>query len=302
MAYIPLSRFGLYSDTGIMEGEEKQYSAFGSDASLVRTMHEDLAELSRTTQSTILKTTDREHKKPAPDKKNTHGPLFVLLIFTIFILLGGSGYYLLPFLSKKEPTRPKELVEPAPLFATEAREMIEARSDEPTSLMQKIDRLSRQAGQPGSIKRILIKLRDGPEDRFADLIDFFELYKLKPPPQFFDNLEKNLMPFIYQGEDGGYFGIALKTKDQDRTQKDMLLWEPSMFSDIRILLFGRSYDATPIQFEDRIYRNIDWRYLSLSKEKNLGIGYMVFPSQNVLVLTTNMASMEAIVDRLFNTQ
>jgi hypothetical protein len=65
------------------------------------------------------------------------------------------------------------------------------------------------------------------------------------------------------------------------------------------MFFDERTDTIVAPFEDRTYRNIDWRYLKLSQAKDLGIGYGVFPASNVLIFTTGKEGAETTINRLF---
>ena len=66
------------------------------------------------------------------------------------------------------------------------------------------------------------------------------------------------------------------------------------------LFFGDEIKPLTSNFEDRTYRNIDWRYIKLSQEKDVGFGYTVFSAGNILVVTTSKAAMEEAINRLFD--
>ena len=80
---------------------------------------------------------------------------------------------------------------------------------------------------------------------------------------------------------------------------DFISWENSLLSDLQPLFFDQKPDVVIAPFEDRTYRNTDWRFLKLSSEKDIGIGYTIFPAGNILILTTGKEAMETTINRLF---
>ena len=108
------------------------------------------------------------------------------------------------------------------------------------------------------------------------------------------------MAFVYTSEQGRRFGLAMETIDLDRTFLDLLSWESSLLADFLPLFFNQKPEAVITPFEDRTFRNIDWRYQKLSQAGDLGIGYALFPAKNLLVITTSKESMETVISRLFS--
>ena len=134
------------------------------------------------------------------------------------------------------------------------------------------------------------------------------------------------MPFLYHGGGETHLGIAVKTRDTARTFRDLLLWESSLAVDLLPLFNGLNVKPTDALFEDRTYRNIDWRFLRLSTietpsvesgttttssdlplaelgpKKDIGLGHAVFPARNIAVVTTSKEAMETVIGRLFDSR
>ncbi len=80
----------------------------------------------------------------------------------------------------------------------------------------------------------------------------------------------------------------------------MLSWEPGLLRTFTPFFFDEKVNSVIAPFEDRTYRNIDWRYLKLSQDKDLGIAHAVFPAGNILIITMSKEAMETTINRLFD--
>ena len=81
--------------------------------------------------------------------------------------------------------------------------------------------------------------------------------------------------------------------------RDFIQWEPLLPIAFRPFFFDEKPEGLIAPFQDRSYRNIDWRYIKLSEEEDLGIGYAIFPAKNLLVVATSKETMEIVINRLF---
>lgn len=217
------------------------------------------------------------------------GALVLIAVASAFFL-GGEG---------TQAPAPK-ITPPTPFFATESARTLTTSASDRNSFLRLMADSYQEREREGIIKRIIQKLKDGPAERFATMADFAEAYRMAPPRTFLDFIVPPLMTFFYYGSGGGNFGFIVKTSDPERTLRDMLAWEPSLINDLRLLFYDRKPETTIAPFEDRTYRNIDWRYQKLSQTQDSGIGYAIFPARNLLVVTTSKESMEVVINRLFD--
>lgn len=189
---------------------------------------------------------------------------------------------------------------PRPFFATETAHTLIADTAERAEFIERINKAVHEDQREGTITRLIIRLKDGPNERFATVDDLFSLYRIEPPEGFFTYLDPNIMPFLYHAATSSFFGFAFTTRDLPRTFRGLLDWEKTLPSYFAPLLFDQSISIRTALFEDRTYRNIDWRYLILDQKKAIGIGYALFPASNVVVVTTSEKAMETVINRLFD--
>jgi len=235
-----------------------------------------------------------------------------IIIFSVIgiVVLAGGAFFLNQFLSASPrgtsntggpaSTSAQKLALPAPFFATETSRTITANIGDRPGFARLMADSMQEKERDGTIKRIVIKVKDGPQERFATMSDFFDLWRISPPQSLTDRIDGPPMTFIYYGTSGSRLGFTARTRVPDRTLADMLAWEPGLLSAFTPLFFDEKISSVIAPFEDRTYRNIDWRYLKLSQEKDLGIAHTIFPAGNFLVVTTSKEAMETAINRLFD--
>lgn len=289
--------------------------------SAIRTMKSDLEELTQRTKrppelaaaEEIVKKSQAyklaiETENYRPSFTKNHGwPNRKILLLTvgsiILLTVVGVSFYILPKGGSGTPASPTPTPAALPLpqlFATETSETITIKTDDSAGLLRSLQELTKKEEREGTIKRVAVKISGEPRERLLGLTDFFETLKIEPPSRFVEHLETQMMIFVFYGSEGGRVGFAVKTKDINRALRDLFIWEPALISSLESLFFDRERDLTEGEFEDRIYRNIDWRFLKVSSREDLGIAYTVFPANNILVLTTSRGALEMVINRLFD--
>lgn len=273
-------------------------------------MENDLAELMKSGRSSLAAIAGNTGPTPMlgmakPKKRSVLIPAFTITL--VIGAVGAAGFFLVRTLLKSSPGGAGagspiiiRVPPPPPYFATETSRTISVKKQDRAGFLRLMADTWREKEREGTVKRIVIKVQDGPNERFATLTDFFELWRVPLPQRIAEIAEYDLMAFMYAGQTGNRLGFAVRTRDPERTFADMLRWEPALLTDAAQFFFDEKPDTVVAAFEDRTWRNIDWRYLKLSQEKDLGIGYVIFPVQNVLVFTTAKDGAETVINRLFD--
>lgn len=283
----------------------------------IRTMKTDIQGLFKEAKPSLMQIIEQEGRTMPQNGLHAprrHGFRFIHLVLIIVFLSAafGAAAYLFPGIfprtfpwatTSTETPKPTFSAEPTPpnvIFATEKTVTLTVTGDR----MLFLDQVSALVGitteREGTIKRILIKLEGEPQSRYATPTDAFNLWRVVPPARFLERVNPTLETVIYHDKDGGRFAMILHTRDASRTLADFIAWERTMVPDLAPLLFDEIVTATTTTFQDTTYRNIDWRFISLSKTEDLGIGYTIFPAQNYVVITTGRRAMEGIIDRLYD--
>lgn len=304
-------------------------------------MSSDIEELLKTSSPTISQMITKEtpptpsgvgaptgNVGAAPAARRSLGPMimFILGILVIGGLIGGAIWYLLPQTTTIETPSvpdgasgiqsvpvppgapqpapiPVPVPAPQPLFSTDASRTITVPDDDRSVFLKLVTDTLQEQERPGTIKRVLIKLHKGQGEHYATIHEFFDLWHIVPPPNFLQHVEPLSMFFVYYGPDGPRIGFVAKTRDPKRTFGDIFAWERSLISDFMPFLFQESVKLpeSPL-FEDRTFSNTDWRFLKLSTQKDLGVGYLIFQANRLVVFTTSKGSMESIIKRFYGTQ
>ena len=287
----------------------------------LRTMKSDLEELTKSTVRPPALTTASENleaktktqggttltvsavARPKPSRAAKKVAIFISA-GTFLILLLAVGLY---FYSREETVQVPQVTTPPPppqqapvFFATEASITLTLTPQDRQGFLRALEKESSDAGRPGTVKRLTVKLLDGPQERLLTLADFLEILESQPPPQLLENMDPYVSLFVFYGGGGGRIGLVAKTRDGNRALRDLYLWENTLWSSFQSLFFGKEQDIKTDEFKDRIYKNIDWRFLGVSSQEDLGIGYTVFPARGVLIITTGREAMETIISRLLN--
>lgn len=275
----------------------------------IRTMRSDAEELFKTTKPSLMQMIGApQDAAPRRESSRRKSVAIFAAVAGLLLLLGGGGWWYITRganptgAAQTTKTNPRATPRTAhhPLFATESSRTVTVKKQDRAAFLRLMQDTWKEQEREGTVKRIILMLQDGPQEYPATLADFFELWRIRPPASLAGRMDQNLMIFMYQGRTGNRLGLAARTREPERAFADMLSWEPSILVSITPLFFDERAEALAVPFEDRTYRNIDWRYLKLSQEKDLGIGYAVFPVGNIFILTAGKEPMETVINRLFD--
>lgn len=277
----------------------------------IRTMKTDMEKLFKESRPNLAQMMG-EHKETHPTanqyaisslprtSKSLSPLTLISFILLIVAALGAVWYfYFYPFSPSSVPPPPPTTETPAALFYTEHTQTITGDINTPVLILQQIEDIIQTSEGNGTFVYTPIKLRGTENDHYATAEEFFKLYGAKPPTNLLISIGNTVMPFVYYSSEGARFGFVLKSRDLPRTLQSMIAWEPSLLGDTVPLFFKETIAATTVPFESRAFRNIDWRYLNLSQDKDLGIAYSLFPSKGFLVITTSQDTMETVINRFY---
>ena len=275
--------------------------------SAIRTMKSDMDELFAKGKPTVAKMAGRAAEGTLAVRTQARRASVYLvlgLLLLIFFFVGGAAYllrdYWIEFALGPEQDAAQQTEPPPPFFPTESTRTISVRQDNRSQFLLLMEDALLEVEREQTMKRLIVKVQDGTTERFANLEDVLALYRIEPPGLLLDRLDKPLMIAIFYGTDGSRIGFAAGVSDPDRAFRDLLFWEQTMTDDLRPMFGNQVMTPQTQEFEDRTYRNIDWRFMKLSREKDLGIGYTIFPAGQVFILTTSKAMIERIIDRMFD--
>lgn len=286
--------------------QNKNQNPTPARASAIRTMQSDAQEFLKTAKPSLMQIIgQRQEEFTPPEQRSRRARPLAILALALGVAALGVGIFL--FLRAFSGTSPgisgeitQKLTPPQPFFATETSRTISVKARDRIEFLRLVADSMKEQEREGTVKRIVIKVQDGPHERFATLDDFFDLWRMTPPSTLGPQINPPLMAFIYYGKEGSRLGFMAPSRAPDRTLADMLSWEPGLFSVFTPFFFDEKINSGLTPFEDRTYRNIDWRYLKLSQERDLGIAYTLFPAGDFLIVTTSKNALETVINRLFD--
>lgn len=273
----------------------------------IRTMKTDLAEFRGSGRVSVAQVISEELKTHPPrvvfqfQQPRSKKPVLLFGMLALMLTIAGVATYI--YISSRPPTKPAESPKPPPfIFGTERSLTIVVKIQERLGFLKQLEAELKDLKRTGTITGIVLKIIDGPRQSFASLDDLMKLMDFKPPVGFIQQVESNeLMLFVYQGTERNNFGVAARVKDPNRAFREMFLWEKSLLEDFFPFLFDGTISTIGVEFQDKAYHNIDYRFAKLSPEKDLGVGYTVFPARKTLIITTSQEAIERVIDRLFDT-
>ena len=270
----------------------------------IHTMESDTKELFARGRQSVAQMIGKAREEPAARTNRRHATAYLTfgLVMIAFFVLGGilwstRGYWLW-LVTPRTPDTPQTLQLPPPFFATEATRTISTRRDDQSAFLLFMEDALSETEREGVMKRIIIILRDAGGERYANFEDIMRFYAINAPGPLLDRLDDSFMAYAYYGTDGSRLGLAAGVKDVTRALRDLFDWERSMAQDTAPLFIGTFVPPRGESFQDRAYRNIDWRYLPFSEESDLGLGYAMFSAHRVFVITTSADMMERTIDRI----
>lgn len=275
--------------------------------SSMRTMKSDVEELFKTSKPTLIDLIGQkaEEEGPADSGNQSSQPsrkIRLFLVVGVLFIVGSALAGFLFFKRAEDDRRPIKAVPPAPFFTVETTRSVAMKPVDRSFFLDVVEDSIAEKEKSGTFKHLLIKLQGDKDERFATAEDFFDFYRMNPPRILKDQLRDPLMLFILYSKDAAGFGFAAKVEDAERTLAGMFEWETDMLLDLRPLLFTEKLERSIVEFEDRTYRNIDWRFQKLSQGKDLGIAYAIFPGKDIVLVATSKEMMETAINRLFETK
>lgn len=287
----------------VLTEDESEIRTKRAQNTVLHTMKSDINRFFKTTRPTLSQMMGRSETKRSDSFTQRPGIKKIYLFAGLgVLLLTGAGFAVFKIANRGSEESARQIVKlspPAPFFAAETSRTISIKNGDRQQFALLMQDSINEREREGTIKKILIKLQDGSGERFAGAGDFFDLLRIKPPQNLSGFLDEPLMAFIYYGTDGGRVGFAVKIRERDRVLSEMIAWEPSLILDFEPMFFGETPGQILSLFEDRSYRNIDWRFIKLSQQKDFGLAYAVFPARNILMVTTGKDGMESVINRLF---
>ncbi len=226
--------------------------------------------------------------------------------YILGLVLLGSGGSALYYVLSKEDAVVKIADQESFIFAEETYSIdITGRSSAENRALFEKERQKLSASLGSMVEIRLTRTISLPENKTEVKIltteEFFQSFKLKPPPRLLRSFQPNFMLGFNVLSKNEPF-LLLKTTSYEIAFSDMLDWEKDVSGFFRpkrdFVKIGTTTapSSDSLIFKDAIYKNIDTRELKNEAGKTLLI--YAFPNQETLVISTNPVTIGEVIDRL----
>ncbi len=270
----------------------------------IRTMGSDVSEYAKSKKLSQISIAAEELQRPAileiPNAENSssHTTKIIIAILgtlAIIAITASAGvylYYTVLTKSKSEATKTTTAV----YFSSEKLETITLSPQD--NLTLKLNTSATDIQPITTIKRLNILLANNAGNQTsANAKDFFRLLRI-PAPSIIAG-DSDVMPFFYYQDGVARAGFLTPIRDENIALQSMISWEASIQKDLSPLFLQKLPETAAAPFEDKTFKNINYRFMKLSATKDFGIGYFIFPAKNYLVVTTSEAELQSVITRLF---
>lgn len=268
-------------------------------------MESDVAKFLNQAQPLLIALARHEAKgeeQPAGGPSETQRLKFLAAAFAIAIIaIGGTAVYLAFRSTRPAPTLPTPPApEPFIDYTSVTEETIESGEQNLPARLRDSGGLSKPTG---SFHRMIIQLRDenGKSTTMGSEV-FFQTLGTTPPREFIASIIDPPQLFLYYGAAGPHFGMIFKTHDPDRAIGALSSWEPLLRHDLTPIFFGPLPGPVIQPYAEVSYKNIDFRYLKLAPDRDVGLGYLHFPARRLIVIATSEEMIRATITRLLESR
>lgn len=283
----------------------------------IRTMKSDVAEFLKKTKPSLVSLLTKqaqadEARLPgrggyAGEESGGHRLMKLVFVLVGLVLAAGGVFAVYTYFQKaKLPPPPSKPASggapPALIFFEDVAEKTAA--GERRELLAMLEAAGEDSQPVGTFRRLVIRTRNGSgENAVIGLGEFLRMAASGNPPRNFMETARGVPQFfIYRQSSGPHFGIMFETADPAKTLQTLRFWEPAMQNDLEAFFLGRPPPASFSGFQDLIYKNLDFRYLRLKPDNDVGLGYLYFPARRLIIISTSEESLYLVINRLLESR
>lgn len=265
----------------------------------IRTMRTDAEEVSRQQKTSFLDLFSKEQGSgkaplrynPVPQRSRNWGRIVGVIFFLLLIVGGAAGAYW--YFTKKTPdttVKPAEI--PRPFINSFETKKITTKMGDRTGMLLELERRLAEGSVIGDYVYLPLYFFDfGVPEFFSKPKDFFDILRMTPPADFYDNISTRWNLYLYSSN----YVLVLETTDRMKTLGSMLRWEETIRDDFRPLIASTTPGEHP--FNDMIIKNVDVRIARLSDTSDSALSHAIVLGK-FLVIATSEKSLRATIDRL----
>lgn len=191
---------------------------------------------------------------------------------------------------KEEIVEKPEITIPPSLISVEETKTFEISKKK--EIPQIFSQIMAEGLPEGKFTRIVIK--DMSENRLVSLEDLSVSFQIEVPDEIFQKLSPDYTLAIFTQKEGKRVAFITMINEKEGLTDLLKNWEAKIKTE-GIYISGQKISALVPYFRTTYYKNISFRYLTISKE-DLGICYLYF--DDYFVVTTSYRSMKKIIEEL----
>lgn len=292
---------------GSSEPEEKNKGDFVRRPS-IRTMKTDVSEFMKTERPSLITLISQNIEESPKERMEKPSILKRLDWKVVGMVLGGGIAFIAVvvaaivfFASRNASNTGGEPVPPVPIqlsrLSYDATQNISAKT--PTEFSSRIIELASTVRSVGLLQKLIVTVTgsDGSNHPMG-YKDFMRLISASAPTQFNSVAFSEVEPFLYFAAERPVFGVIIPVKSSDGASQSLRDWEKTLPRDLSFFLLGRRPESSILFFEDRSYKNLQYRFVKLAQEGDFGMGYFVFRPKNYVVITTSEETLRVVMSRL----
>ncbi len=275
------------------------------DAPRIRTFQSDIADAMSKKKGSVISIAVAEHERKEQEKTDTqtqkkNNGLYILIGSILLIATIGIGYFLWQKNKMMETKAPIQKQKNLALIQTDT--VVEVLIQDGSNLQQEVQ--SAFAKKPLSIGQIgqivFTEFGEDKQKKLASLGTILSGLPITAPDEFTHSLSQEQFAFgVYQSDASENF-IVLKTTAFANTFAGALLWEKTMYQDLKDF-FGIEKIEEEIVFKDKIIKNEDTRILKKNDGTDV-LSYTFFGSKKELMLITRKSETLGTLIERFTTK
>lgn len=193
------------------------------------------------------------------------------------------------------------IIEPQSLIPITTTETIELFAGQENLLIGQLGALITQEQEINTFKRVLVKLTNQTETKYADLNTLILALGISIPEPIIVAVTQesdNYTLFFYSQREGNRLGLIIKMGESETLVEDLKGWEITALNDLKSMILMDEIPTPATEgFQDNTHNDVYIRYMNFNTP-DLSLDYGLVPGN--LVLSTSRESMFSTIDALLS--
>lgn len=268
----------------------------------VRTMKSDISAFLKETKPSLVQliSTQTEAERlsePREGRGRRYLEMLVILAVSL-VFIAAIGFLAWQKLAPSGNGKNHTAVIPQPFFSVEKFATIDYRP-EIKNLKEKIREAALATEKAGTMKRVVVLYSAPASVTTLDGNDFLREAGINAPGDAAPSLTGPIMLIAHKAGVGTRLATVMKTSDARRVFEILIRNERDALLTWRGLFLNAPPPPKNLTFEDRDYRNINYRILTIDDASDLRIIYAIFPAKEYIVAASSRETFQEIINRLY---